>query len=97
LRSAQWHTLLTRRQAVAVLHGEDYTSNGFVMGPAHARTVYISDVSRVPPETLAYLKRQTVALLVVDALLQTKEHPTHFSLAQAVELARQLQVCVCLS
>jgi phosphoribosyl 1,2-cyclic phosphodiesterase len=75
-----------------VLHGEDYVSNAFVMGPAHARVVYISDCSRVPAETMAYLRGLTIDLLIIDALLLEREHPTHFSMQQAIALARALQV-----
>ncbi|CAN0505346.1 unnamed protein product, partial [Laminaria digitata] len=34
-----------------VLHGEDYVSHGFLFGPEGNKICYISDVSRVPPES----------------------------------------------
>ena len=40
---------------VMVLHGEDYECMGFVFGE-HERVVYLSDVSRIPPETDAVLR-----------------------------------------
>jgi len=91
---------------VPVMHGEDYVSLGFVMereqqgkeqinglGPDEGKTlVYISDVSRVPARTLAYLRSlKSVDLLVVDALKAGDErHNTHFCEAEAAALAAAL-------
>lgn len=62
-----------------VLHGEDYISHGFLFGPEGNEICYISDVSRVPPETMKFLQRQgPMQLLVCDALLRSRKHPTHF-------------------
>ena len=44
------------------------------------------------PESLALLQAQgPLELLIVDALALDWEHPTHFSVEQAVELCRQLR------
>lgn len=66
---------------------------GFVFGERLGEKVcYISDISRMPPESLALLKAQgPLALLVVDALLLQNPHPTHYSVQQAVQLCRELR------
>lgn len=62
-----------------VLHGEDYVSHGFLFGPEGNKVCYISDVSRVPPESMEFLRRQgPMQLLVCDALTRSQKHPTHF-------------------
>jgi phosphoribosyl 1,2-cyclic phosphate phosphodiesterase len=48
---------------------------------------YCTDVSRIPPES--YKKLENLKVLILDAL-RIREHPTHFSLAQAVEEARKI-------
>ena len=66
-----------------VLHGEDYISHGFLFGPEGSRICYISDVSRVPPESIDFLREQSpVQLLVCDALMTTEKHQTHFRCAK---------------
>jgi phosphoribosyl 1,2-cyclic phosphate phosphodiesterase len=49
---------------------------------------YITDVSNIPPSTLARLRGLEV--LVLDAL-RPEPHETHFSLAQALEAAQRIQ------
>ena len=44
--------------------------------------VYLSDVSRVLPETLEWMSQRPIDVLVVDALYKSRPHPTHFSLPQ---------------
>ena len=62
-----------------VLHGEDYVSHGFLFGPDGNKVCYISDVSRVPPESMEFLQRQgPMQLLICDALTRSQKHPTHF-------------------
>ena len=62
-----------------VLHGEDYVSHGFLFGPEGNKICYISDVSRVPPESMGFLRSHgPIQLLVCDALMRTVSHPTHF-------------------
>lgn len=65
-----------------VLHGEDYVSHGFLFGPEGSKICYISDVSRVPPESMAFLKKHgPIQVLVCDALMRTRRHLTHFRCA----------------
>lgn len=74
-----------------VLHGEDYVSHGFLFGPTGNKICYISDVSRVPPESMEFLQEQgPIQLLVCDALTRSRKHPTHFrqALVCAVEGSR---------
>jgi len=73
-----------------VLHGEDLVSLGFSFGEREL-VVYLSDVSRVPPETLEWLARRPIDVLVVDALYKDKPHPTHFSLPEALEFVRRVK------
>jgi len=48
---------------------------------------YLTDCNRIPADTMAQL--QGLDVLVLDAL-RHKPHPTHFSLAEAVTVARRL-------
>lgn len=74
-----------------VLHGEDLQSLGFLFG-SEERVCYISDISRMPEESLQILKRSgRIDILIVDALLMGREHPTHYSLEQAVDLCKELR------
>ena len=76
-------------QPLRVLHGGDYISYGFMLGPPNARFVYLSDISTMLPETDAILKAQEgITLLVVDALFVEKVHSTHMNLTQALYLIR---------
>eukprot|EP00904_Undaria_pinnatifida_P011010 jgi/Undpi1/7039/HiC_scaffold_21.g09513.m1 len=75
-----------------VLHGEDYVSHGFLFGPEGNKICYISDVSRVPPESMEFLRSHgPIQLLVCDALMRTVNHPTHFSVEDSVALAGKLR------
>jgi len=55
--------------------------------------VYLSDISRMLPTTEAYIleKLPPTDVLIVDSLLVDRKHPVHFSLEQAIELARRLK------
>jgi phosphoribosyl 1,2-cyclic phosphate phosphodiesterase len=66
---------------------------GFIFGGEKKQKVcYISDISRMPPESLALIRAQgPLELLVLDALALGFEHPTHFSVEQAVALCRELR------
>ena len=59
-----------------------------VLGFRFGNIAYCTDTNRIPPESLPLL--QGLDVLIVDAL-RHKPHPTHFSLEEAVETARQLQ------
>ena len=48
---------------------------------------YVTDAKALPPEALALLRGASV--LVINALFRT-EHPTHLSIPEAVEAARQI-------
>ena len=73
-----------------VMHGEDMTSAAFLFG-RNERVCYISDISRMLPESLSIIMEQKIDLLVVDALCLTFRHPTHYSMEQAIELCRQIK------
>jgi len=76
---------------IPVIHGEDMVSLGFIFG-ARDRVCYISDISRMPDETMHMLQGQEpFSLLVVDSLFRDRSHPTHFSMDEAVELVRRLR------
>ncbi|CAM9261096.1 unnamed protein product [Ectocarpus sp. 12 AP-2014] len=75
-----------------VMHGEDYVSHGFLFGPEGNKICYISDVSRVPPESMEFLEKHgPMQLLVCDALMVSKKHRTHFCVEDSVVLAGQLK------
>jgi phosphoribosyl 1,2-cyclic phosphodiesterase len=77
-------------ECLPVKHGEDLDSSAFIFG-SKDRVVYISDISRMIPETLEIIKSEPVDVLVVDALCLTYQHPTHFSLEQAIELSKEVK------
>jgi len=55
--------------------------------PEGPQLVYATDCNAISPETLAQM--EGVDLFVLDALTKNR-HPTHFSLAEAVQVARRL-------
>uniref|UniRef100_A0A7S1UYI7 Metallo-beta-lactamase domain-containing protein n=1 Tax=Grammatophora oceanica TaxID=210454 RepID=A0A7S1UYI7_9STRA len=81
-----------------VWHGDDLISLGFCFSVRNkddtpTNVVYISDVSRMVPETLNFILERLppTDILVVDALLNgDTTHPVHFSLTQAKALSRQI-------
>ena len=54
---------------------------------------YISDISKMIPETLEYILTTLppTDILIVDALLPEHPHTVHFNLKQAISLAKQIQ------
>jgi phosphoribosyl 1,2-cyclic phosphate phosphodiesterase len=66
-----------------VFHGT-WTITGFRIGGLG----YVTDASAIPPASLAFLR--DLDLLVLNAL-RLKPHPTHFSLAQAIEQIDELR------
>lgn len=82
-----------------VWHGDDLISYGFAFSipskdsEKSINVVYLSDISRMVPETMDFIQNELppTDILVVDALLWRHQHPTHFSLEQAVELRDQIQ------
>jgi len=76
-----------------VMHGEDLVSFGFAFSVGTFNAVYLSDISRMLPETLEFIMSklpQPTHLLVLDALLVDKANPVHFNLLQAMELVEQI-------
>lgn len=65
------------------LHHGSFDALGFRVG----NVAYCTDTNRIPDETWPLLTGLDV--LVLDAL-RTKPHPTHFSLAEAIDAARRI-------
>lgn len=62
---------------------------GFLFEVPHGRSIaYLPDVKRIPDSTMALLRG--VDVLVVDAL-RPQPHPTHFSLAEALDAIARAQ------
>jgi phosphoribosyl 1,2-cyclic phosphate phosphodiesterase len=73
----------TRWTPIRLFHGDDP-----ILGFRIGRLAYCTDVSRIPDESFELLKDLDV--LVLDAL-QHKKHPTHFSLAEAIDAATHIR------
>lgn len=72
-----------------VEHGPGYISLGFVFGSG--QFVYISDVSKLPEETIIYLQSvQPIEVLVIDALGWCK-HTTHMGVDEALAVVELLK------
>jgi phosphoribosyl 1,2-cyclic phosphate phosphodiesterase len=69
-------------EAVEVLHGPNKVL-GFRVGPI----AYVTDAKTVPGSALARLRG--VSVLVLNAL-RTTPHPTHLSVSEAVQVAREV-------
>jgi phosphoribosyl 1,2-cyclic phosphodiesterase len=83
-----------------VMHGEDLVCLGFAFtiqgdkkDDSTMNVIYLSDISRMLPETLQYIKESLppTDVLIVDCLILERTHPVHFSLPQAVALIRDIQ------
>ena len=76
-----------------VMHGEDLVSLGFAFNIGRLNVVYLSDISRILPETLDFIRDRLppTDILVVDALHPSKRNPVHFSLEEAMELMKLIQ------
>ncbi|HEY1583863.1 MAG TPA: MBL fold metallo-hydrolase [Chthoniobacterales bacterium] len=73
-----------------VPHGGSVT-NGYLFVRAGVRLLaYLSDCSAVPNEIARQI--EGVRLLVIDALRE-KPHPTHLSVAQALDVAQRVRPC----
>lgn len=68
---------------LAVPHGHE-TVLGFRIGDLG----YITDAKRLPDETLEALRG--VRVLVLNALWSGRPHPTHFTVEEAVDVAREI-------
>ena len=53
-----------------IMHGEDFVSYGFAFTVGQTNVVYLSDISRMLPETMEYIQTQLppTDILIVDAL-----------------------------
>lgn len=81
---------------IPVMHGEDLKSLGFIFGEKDI-VVYISDISRMLPESMEVIRAKgNIALLVIDALHPTTECPVHYSLTDAIKLCREINPQKCL-
>jgi len=76
-----------------VMHGEDLVSFGYAFSVGTTNVVYLSDISRMLPETLEYIlqKLPETDVLILDALHPDKDNAVHFKLEQAVELAQKIR------
>jgi phosphoribosyl 1,2-cyclic phosphodiesterase len=78
-------------QPIPVMHGEDLICMGYMFGKRDV-VLYLSDISRMLPESMAVIKaRGTITLLIIDALRIEETYITHYSLRDAVALARELR------
>jgi phosphoribosyl 1,2-cyclic phosphate phosphodiesterase len=66
---------------IPVAHG-DWTILGFRLGPF----AYITDTNGIPPASLHLL--QGVEVLALDGLRPGPNHPTHFTIGQAIDCAK---------
>jgi phosphoribosyl 1,2-cyclic phosphate phosphodiesterase len=69
---------------VRLKHGPRFEVLGFRIG----NVAYCTDTNGIPPESMARL--EGLDALVIDAL-RMRHHATHFSLDEAIEVARQLK------
>jgi phosphoribosyl 1,2-cyclic phosphodiesterase len=84
----QWFLVLDTSYICAGFAIRGQFNNGSIVA-------YLSDVSAVPPETMQYLlDLPRIDVLVIDSLLRHKPHTSHFSLDQALDLARTLRPTV---
>lgn len=76
-----------------VMHGEDLVSYGFAFTIGNTNVVYLSDISRMLPETLDFIQNKLPAtdILIVDALHAKGKHPVHFTMEQSIDLMQQLK------
>jgi hypothetical protein len=57
-------------KVLPVVHGEDCTCLGFAFGSPGNRVVYLSDLSRVPPDTMRALQEEVMSSLLFVCLNQ---------------------------
>ena len=81
---APFDVLGARVEPVRLNHGPRFDVLGFRFG----NVAYCTDTNGIPPESMTRLEGLDV--LIIDAL-RMRPHVTHFSLDQAIEVARKLQ------
>ena len=76
-----------------VMHGEDLVSFGYAFTVGQTSVLYLSDISRMLPETLDYIQNKlpSTDILIIDALLVDRPNPVHFNLRQAIEVVEQIR------
>lgn len=77
-----------------IMHGEDLVSLGFAFTIGQLNVVYLSDISRMIPETLNYIQTklpQPTHVLIVDSLHPKTQIPVHYSFEQAFDLIQQIK------
>lgn len=76
-----------------VLHGEDLISFGFAFTVGNKNILYLSDISRMLPETMKYIQEKLPAtdVLVIDSLHPTRPNSVHYTMNEAISLARQIK------
>eukprot|EP00173_Palmaria_palmata_P004965 Plantae.Rhodophyta-Palmaria_palmata.ctg7876.p1 GENE.Plantae.Rhodophyta-Palmaria_palmata.ctg7876~~Plantae.Rhodophyta-Palmaria_palmata.ctg7876.p1 ORF type:complete len:199 (-),score=33.74 Plantae.Rhodophyta-Palmaria_palmata.ctg7876:46-642(-) len=80
---------------VPLEHGGTYIAAGFVIETEEVCVAYLSDVNKVPDETMEILEAlERIDLLVIDSLHPTKPYRSHMCLTEAMDLARKLQPAV---
>ncbi|KAF7727829.1 hypothetical protein EC973_006942 [Apophysomyces ossiformis] len=75
-----------------VHHGIYFTTNEpyWCYGLQFAGISYISDTNHIPDDTMERMNGKT-RLLVLDCLRDSKSHPSHFGLEDALKVARKLK------
>lgn len=68
---------------IPVLHG-DWTILGFRIGPF----AYITDTNGIPPSSMKLL--EGIDTLALDGLRPSPPHPTHFTIGEAVAVAKEI-------
>jgi phosphoribosyl 1,2-cyclic phosphate phosphodiesterase len=82
--TAPFDVLGARIRPIRLLHGPRFEVLGFRIG----NVAYCTDTNDIPEESQQHL--QGLDVLIIDAL-RTRPHVTHYSLPEAVEVARKLQ------
>lgn len=77
---------------LSVWHGCDYPHMlAFDFGSDAHRFVYMSDVTKIPDETMTHLKQAPIETMVLDALFIRRTNPTHVNLSQALDILAELK------
>ena len=85
--SGPFHLGETEITPLPVQHGKVDTIGLLFTHPEAGRFAYVPDAKTIPAESLDLMR--DLDLLILDAL-QPREHPTHLSVAESVEIAKDL-------